>query len=99
MALLYILISIVLVCLISVIGLILFGLKDKLLQKITHLLVSFAAGSLLGSAFIHLLPESIETLDLYFPFLFFLLGFIISFVVEKFLHWRIVMKKTVNFTI
>lgn len=52
-------------------------------------LVSFAAGSLLGGAVIHLLPEAFAnaTYEYTTPFLI-LLGMVLFFILEKYLHWR-----------
>jgi zinc and cadmium transporter len=88
-ALFYALISAFIV---SLIGLaVFFGLylQDKYLKKILIYLVSFSAGSLMGGAFFHLLPESLEEVGN--PMLVFtclLTGFCLFFVLEKFLRWH-----------
>lgn len=69
-------------------GLVLLSHKNFAL-KISHLLASFAAGVLLGSAFFDLLPEAVheaeETgIDV---FLWTLAGIIIFFLIERFIHW------------
>ncbi len=54
------------------------------------LLIPFAAGALLGDAFLHLLPEVAESergLDTTAP-LFLLGGMVTFFVLEKMLHWH-----------
>jgi len=82
-----ILIAVFVVSLISLGG-IFFFLKQKLLNKILLFLVSFAAGTLLGVAFLDLLPEVVEEgFNDYIP-LIILLGMISFFVLEKFLHWH-----------
>jgi zinc and cadmium transporter len=59
-----ILISTFLISLIAFIGALTLFLKEKLLNKILLILVAFAAGSLIGGAFLHLLPEAIlEAVD------------------------------------
>jgi zinc and cadmium transporter len=64
------------------------AVKEKTLNKILLYFVSFSVGGLLGDAFIHLLPESIELNNgLYLSF-YILLGLIVSFIVEKFIQWR-----------
>jgi zinc and cadmium transporter len=58
------------------------------LNEILIILVSLSAGALMGGAFLHLLPESIEksgNADILF---FVLVGFVLFFVIEKVLHWR-----------
>jgi zinc and cadmium transporter len=52
-------------------------------------LVALSSGALIGGAFIHLLPESIEELGAGLDvFLVLLLGFCLFFILEQFLHWR-----------
>jgi len=85
---LYILIAVICVSLVSLIGLFLLGLGKKTLHKITHYLVSFAAGSMIGAAFLHILPEASEQLNNLLPYLIVIAGIILFFVIEKILHWR-----------
>jgi zinc and cadmium transporter len=65
-------------------------LRPGTLERAQLALISFAAGALLGDAFIHLLPEVSETrtgFDLTASFC--LLGGVISFfILEKVLHWH-----------
>lgn len=86
--LIYSLLSVLIVSSISLVGLLTFPLKEKTLKKILLYLVSFSVGGLLGDAFIHLLPQSIELNTSISLSFFIILGFIVSFVVEKFVHWR-----------
>jgi zinc and cadmium transporter len=77
------------VSLISLIGIISLGLKEKFLNRILILLVGFGAGGLIGGAFLHLLPEALEkSTDFLNTFLFTLSGFIFFFILEKYLYWR-----------
>jgi zinc and cadmium transporter len=50
-------------------------------------LIGFASGSLIGGAFIHLLPEAIEEAG-QVTFYYVVVGIIFFFVMEKFLYWR-----------
>lgn len=85
--LLQILVSVFIVSLISILGILIF-LRKKTLNKILFYLVSFAAGSMLGAAFLDLLPESLEKgYNESIPILI-LLGILLSFVLEKFLNWH-----------
>jgi len=86
---LYSLMSVFLVSLLSFVGLLFIALKEESLKKILLFLVSFAAGSLLGDAFLHLLPKAIEELGvgLEMP-LAILVGILTFFVLEKFISWR-----------
>lgn len=49
-------------------------------------LVSFSTGALLGNVFLHLIPEVIEHDQS--KLVWVLLGILLSFVIEKFIHWR-----------
>lgn len=88
-ALIYALLSALAVSLVAFIGVLTLAIKDKLLNKLLIYLVSFSAGGLMGGAFFHLLPESLdqaeEPLSL---FAFVLVGFCLFFVIERFLRWH-----------
>jgi len=75
---------------ISLVGLIVLAIKDKLLKKILLFLVSFSAGSLMGSAFFHLLPEALEEqgCGALNTFIYLLVGFCLFFIFEKILKWH-----------
>ncbi len=88
MILLWILASTLLVSLISLIGIISFLIKGKVLDKILFLFVGFAAGSLIGAAFLHLLPEALEKTSANNVFLATLFGFVLFFLLERYLYWR-----------
>ncbi|MEK7495904.1 MAG: ZIP family metal transporter [Patescibacteria group bacterium] len=86
---LYSLISVFAVSLISLVGVLVLVFSREFLQKILLFLVSFAAGALLGDAFLHLLPEVFKKSDsdLQVP-VFILLGILIFFILEKIIYWR-----------
>lgn len=67
-------------------GLILLA-HQKLAYRISHLLASFAAGALLGTAFLDLLPEALEEAPEASIFVWALGGLLAFFVLERFLHW------------
>lgn len=86
----YTLISVLAVSCVSMVGVITLSFTLEKIRNLLFLLVSFAAGALLGDAFLHLLPEVIEqvgglerTHSLYI-----LGGIALFFVVEKIIHWR-----------
>ena len=62
--------------------------EKEFLNKILIFLVSLSAGSLMGGAFLHLLPEASEMLSTNLLFGTFLFSFVFFFLVEKVLHWR-----------
>ena len=86
-ALFSILISTFLVSLISFIGILFLLLKENLINKILMVLVSLSAGVLIGTAFLHLIPESLEKFNQN-AFIYVLIGFSLFFLIEKILHWR-----------
>jgi zinc and cadmium transporter len=62
--------------------------KGRLGSRTLLPLVSFAAGSLIGGAFFHLLPEALEALPPLRTFLLVLAGFTTFFVLEQWLAWH-----------
>ncbi len=85
----YSLLSVVLVSLLSFVGVFFLAFKKERLQKILLFLVSFAAGGLLGDAFLHLLPEAVEEVGFTIEIsLAVLIGLLTFFVLEKFIAWR-----------
>src|SRR3989338_7267764 len=85
----YSIVSVIIVSLMSFVGILTLSIKAEKLKKILLYLVSFSAGALFGDAFIHLLPEIVEeagfglNISIYVMF-----GIGVSFVIEKFIHWR-----------
>lgn len=87
--LLWILISVIVVSLMAFVGVIFLALKDELLHRILMLLVSLACGAMIGSAFLHLLPESVESgMSMVQISTLVIAGILVFFIMEKFLHWR-----------
>lgn len=85
----YIFLAVFLVSLASLAGVFLLSLHKNLLKKMLMYLVSFATGALFANVFFHLLPEIAEmATDLQVAFGLVLAGIIISFVIEKFIHWH-----------
>ncbi len=89
MTLIYILVVTFIISLIAFVGIFTFLLRQELLNKALLVLVALSSGALLGGAFLHLIPETIEQigggLDI---FLYLLLGFCLFFILEQFLQWR-----------
>ncbi|MBS3073094.1 ZIP family metal transporter [Candidatus Pacearchaeota archaeon] len=86
---LYTIISVLIVSLISLIGILTLSVNHKKLEKFLIFIIAFAAGTLLGDAFFHLLPEIIEENGFTLMISsFILLGIASSFIIEKFIHWR-----------
>lgn len=86
---LYALTASLIVSLISLIGVLALLIKDRILQKVIIYLVAFAAGGLIGGAFFDLIPEAAEYIkDITQLFVYVILGYMIFFILEKYLHWR-----------
>lgn len=71
---------------VSLVGGMLLLIKQKFALKISHYLASFAAGTLLGTAFFDLLPESLELSEETNIFLWALIGILTFFLLERFIH-------------
>lgn len=84
----YIVLTTFVIALIAFVGVFTLAMKEHLLNKILLVLVSLSAGALMGGAFLHLLPEAVESSEGGDILGFVLVGFILFFIIEKILHWR-----------
>jgi zinc and cadmium transporter len=83
------LISVFVCSLLSFSGVFFLALQEEKLKKILLILVSFAAGGLLGDVFLHLLPETVAEMDFSLTVsLAILTGLLMFFILEKFITWR-----------
>jgi zinc and cadmium transporter len=80
--------AVLVVSLVSLIGITTLSLKERFLKRALFLLISLAAGALLGDAFIHLIPEAFEEADTLTVSFLILGGILAFFLLEKFLHWH-----------
>ncbi|MFA6552879.1 MAG: ZIP family metal transporter [Patescibacteria group bacterium] len=82
--------SVIIISLISLIGVFTLSIGMDRLRKVLLFMVSFAAGGLLGDAFIHLLPEAIKDTEYNITLmsLLILAGLLSFFILEKILWWR-----------
>lgn len=72
----------------SLAGILSLSFNQRFLNKFLLPLVSLSAGTMLGAAFLHLLPESIELLEVDLALQLALASFLGFFLLERFLHWR-----------
>ncbi|MBI3333929.1 ZIP family metal transporter [Candidatus Pacearchaeota archaeon] len=84
----YVLLSVLIVSLISLVGAFTLGIKHERLRTALIYLISFSAGALFGDVFIHLLPELVEESFTLQTSLTILAGIVIFFILEKFIHWQ-----------
>jgi zinc and cadmium transporter len=82
-----ILVSVSIVSLMALIGIVFVGLKEDMLKNILMGLIAFASGTLLGGAFLNLLPEAMAEIG-EATFYYAVIGIVVFFVLEKFLYWR-----------
>lgn len=80
--------SVILVSLVSIIAILPLLFKKKCPKSLLIALLSLSAGALLGGVFIHFMPEIVEHGYHLESGLYILLGFLIFFVLEKFIHWH-----------
>ena len=74
---------------IAMIGSVTLVLKEATLQKLLLPLVAFAAGSLIGGAFFHMIPAALAAdLSIIDTGLAVDAGFTEFFILEQFLHWH-----------
>jgi len=80
----YVLISSLIVSIVSFVGILFLVMNESVLDRVTFLLVAFAAGAMLGGAFFHIIPENLEAgmASLEMGVLL-LTGFSLFFVLEK----------------
>ncbi len=81
----------------SLIGLVMISIREKTLDQILFILVAFATCTILASALFDLIPESIHHLEELnssgagipesLVFLFIIFGYVIFFVIERFIYW------------
>ena len=87
--LLWIIGSSILMCILALIGAATLSLSPKALQKLLLPLVALSAGSLLGGAFFHMIPESIaKTGDDLTVYIYVVVGFTFFLLLEQLLHWH-----------
>ena len=73
------------------------SIREKTLDRLLFILVAFATGTILASALFDLIPESLHHLEELnaggagineiVPFIFIILGFVVFFVIERFIYW------------
>ncbi|MHA1792587.1 MAG: ZIP family metal transporter [Promethearchaeota archaeon] len=90
-------IAISFISVLSLVGIFFISLKQGTLDKILFILIAFATGTILASAILDLIPESIhnvgELIDSgtniseSIPFTMSILGFIAFFILERFIYW------------
>jgi zinc and cadmium transporter len=83
----YTLVSVLIVSLLSLLGLVAFPFGEEKIRNFLVWAVAFAAGTLLGDAFLHLIPQSYENGTVVTSFSI-MGGILAFFILEKFIHWH-----------
>lgn len=87
--LLWIIGSGLLMCLLALVGVITLPLSERTLNRLLLPLVALSAGSLLGGAFFHMIPESIEKIGTNISvYIYVVGGFAFFLLLEQLLHWH-----------
>lgn len=72
----------------SLVGIFTLAINRQSLNKFLMLLVALSAGTLMGGAFLHLIPEAADKLPISIVMSLTLTSFISFFFIEKVFHWR-----------
>lgn len=84
-----ILFSVIMVSLVSLVGACFIFFSSSTIKKLIFPMVAFASGSMLGAAFLHMLPEAIADIgSSRFAFAIVLVGILTFFAIERVLHWH-----------
>jgi zinc and cadmium transporter len=88
-SLLWIIGSSLLMCVLALAGVTTLSLSEKTMQRLLLPLVALSAGSLLGGAFFHMIPESLEKTGADIPvYIYVVAGFAFFLLLEQLLHWH-----------
>jgi zinc and cadmium transporter len=82
------LLAVLAVSLLSLVGALTFFVRRERLDRVLPYLVSVAVGAMLGSAFFHILPDVAGDGFTRRHAALFLLGIVIFFTLERFIHWH-----------
>lgn len=89
--------SSLLMCALSLIGVATLSLSDKSLHRLLLPLVALSAGSLLGGAFFHMIPESLEKIGNHISvYIYVIGGFAFFLLLEQLLHWHHCHRKDIH---
>lgn len=87
--LLWILLSTGTVSILALSGSLIFFISERVMQRIIRILVGLAAGTLIGGAFLHLIPEALaEAGSDTGVFIWVIAGFSVFFLLEQILQWH-----------
>ncbi len=82
-----VLIATLVVSSVSILGILFLSFREEVLHNILHILIAFSAGTILGTAFLDLVPEALELNHESGGYIYITLGFILFFFLERFIYW------------
>ncbi len=82
------LVSVILVGIIPLVGITFLCIGENIVRRSILFFVSFSTGALLGDVFLHMLPEMHEGAGFMTDMYIVLFGIVVSFIIEKTIHWR-----------
>jgi zinc and cadmium transporter len=88
MVLLWILGATLLDSLVALVGAFSLKISEARFKRLSFVLVSFAAGTLLAGAFFHLIPETMKSLSVLNAFILVMVGFALFYLLERVLRWH-----------
>jgi zinc and cadmium transporter len=68
-------------------GLLVLFVREKIMHKILWVLIAFSAGTILGTAYLELLPEALEIVGNSEAFIYITVGFVAFFFLERYIYW------------
>jgi len=80
--------SVIIVSVISLIGAVTLLITAARVRFILYILVAFSAGGMMGGAFFHILPEALEKIPALNVFITLLVGFSVFFLLERLILWH-----------
>jgi len=75
------------VSLFSLLGLLVLFVKEKIIPRVLWALIAFSAGTILGTAYLELLPEALELVGGSEAFIYITVGFVSFFFLERYIYW------------
>jgi zinc and cadmium transporter len=79
--------AVIAVSLVSFVGALSLAIREQALHKLLNYFVSFAAGAMLGVAFLDILPEAVQIATIPSIAFYALLGLVVFYILERFLYW------------
>ncbi len=83
----FIILATIIVSLLSMLGLLVLFVKERIMHKILWVIIAFSAGTILGTAYLELLPEALKLVGGSEAFIYLTIGFVLFFFLERYIYW------------